>query len=862
MSGKEANISLNMSALPDGLHSMAYRVRSNSGLFSVPYMHYFLKVSGNVEGEADVENLQYWIDSFANQNTMPAASGTINLDVDAKALAFGVHIFYYRVKDSRGMWSPVESQFFLKVEPKLDNLITSYRYWFNDASADARTVELSTPQSPFALQTNIKPFHLVKESELTDENRTTIKGADGTERIAALNTLHIMFRDSYGKWSEQQIDTFAAPLAKDAEVVGSVENVRLLSIDNPDEWNSLGKSVGVNVSGHYSHKAAYSANIYYNVDDGATRMLVQNVANGADFTAKMECVFSDKPIAHTIKLFAIDSEEAATDTVIFSIPDMRNTTLYGVPSSMMYTGQSITLDGISVVAHSTGETLAENQYGVEYANNVDDGMATVFAVGKFPYYIGKSYGNTFTIESTIVDAEIAVLREFYTNSHGAEEWNYKWDNLGNDQVKVNELHGVSGKNGHVTSIILSGNNMRGDLSILYRLLKLERLDASDNRFEGTLDMSEIKPSLKYLNVRDNSFANIEADIPESLTDCYFDYQSIDVRVDFHNVLHDVEAFLDMIPNIVFYDISTKRLNRDSFSGNLYTCVNKERDQIVLRFDRWKGQTTISGRNDFYGSKGDSLVWEAGCGSKFFVRYMFDDGDANMDTRVDVNDLVVVRNRILERRNDCINFTAANIWNGDNVINVQDAVCLVNILLESTPSAASLRNAESKFRIVGENGEFGCGEEETAPAVICVADGKLLLCSNEPVAAFDIIVKESQASQCHSLLAARGFTVSMRQQGNDLHIVGYSLSGSSLPIGVVEIAAIGSNSNSYVSAAQLSSPEAKSINVVGDVVDAIGTIGVVEGEGAVYNAAGIRANGLTHGINIIKSNGIVRKVYNK
>lgn len=863
MSGSEANMSLDMSALQEGVHTLTYRVRNPSGLYSVPYMQYFLKMPKDADTEITIKEFQYWVDSFASQKTMAASAGTTSLNLDVNHLPLGVHVIYYRFKNSRGLWSPVESQYFVKVEPKVENLIVAYRYWFNDASADMRTVQLSTPQTPYTLQTNIKPFHLVKESELTDENRTTIKGADGVERIAAINTLHIMFRDSHGKWSEQQIDTFAAPLAKDADMVGLVENVRLLSLDNSSDWNNLGKPVGINMSASYSHEGSLPANIYYIIDDGATRLLKQDVASGTDFNARMECVFSDKVLDHTVKLFAVDSNEAATDTVVFGITDMRNTSLSGVPGTMAYTGKPLTIDGLTVKSNYTGEVLSTDEYSVIYINNVDDGTATVYAQGKFPNYIGKSYESHFTIESYVSDADLALLRKFYSDSRGAEEWNNKWDKIANSPVKLNELYGVRGNNGSVTEINLSGNNMQGDLSSLLRLPQLQRLDVASNKFEGTLDLTDVSPKLTYLNVRHNKIANIKSDIPASLTDCYLDYQDINEIVDFRNVQQDIEGFLDAVPNIALFNSSKHRLDRDSFRGYLYTCRNGKRGEHFMSFSIRDGKPYVDTYRDFYGSKGDSLVWETGCGTNFYVRYYFDDGDANMDCRVDVNDLVTVRNRILEWNSYGMNVTAANLWKNDDIINVQDAVCLVNILLNSTPMSVSYRGAASKMRGISESGIMGGYAEDDMPAaVLTIEGGRLMLSSVEPVAAFDIVINESQAALCQSLLASSGFAVSIRQQGCDTHIVGYSLAGHTLPAGVVEIAKIDSDSNTYVKAAQLSSSDAKSIGVVSDSADGIEQKGVFESEDAVYNAAGIRTNGMTRGLNIIKNNGTVRKVYKK
>ena len=81
-----------------------------------------------------MSQLQYWIDSGKKKNS--AFSGNdITLTVDASSLAEGLHTFYYRVKDSEGMYSPLKFWIFLRKsqEPvSTRNKISHVEYWIDD----------------------------------------------------------------------------------------------------------------------------------------------------------------------------------------------------------------------------------------------------------------------------------------------------------------------------------------------------------------------------------------------------------------------------------------------------------------------------------------------------------------------------------------------------------------------------------------------------------------------------------------------------------------------------------------------------------------------------------------------------------
>lgn len=86
------------------------------------------------------------------------------------------------------------------------------------------------------------------------------------------------------------------------------------------------------------------------------------------------------------------------------------------------------------------------------------------------------------------------------------------------------------------------------------------------------------------------------------------------------------------------------------------------------------------------------------------------GDVNDDGTINVTDAICVVNHILEQEPPVFIEAAADV-NGDNTINVTDAICIVNIILSDESSAAKGMFMNSSMtttdRLSLENGEDGC-----------------------------------------------------------------------------------------------------------------------------------------------------------
>lgn len=412
-----------------------------------------------------------------------------------------------------------------------------------------------------------------------------------------------------------------------------------------------------------------------------------------------------------------------------------------------------------------------------------------------------------TINSTIDEDEWLLLKNYYQSAN-TSSWYQTWD-FSYDVPSKEALPGVVSYEGHVIKIDLSYNNIDGTFP--YEFLKLpylEELVLAENRITGDIgegitqfiqDGNEVSPSIRYLDISGNRLSGnigiiantltgleyLDASrnyldevwpaIPETVTSLYLNNQSIQRVVELN--LKDLAegTLLQSVPNILLYD----HRNQSYVSMLDLKMYNNKRDTVSL---------TLT--NEFfvindskYAHKAESgallnaCVWDKYLSSydtSLPLRLHFDQGDADFDGLVNILDLQTQIDYIVEDTYT-INFTAANLWK-DETINVQDAVCMINLLMDKNPS---IDNAGHHIKQKGQQ----LVDEGNS---VFINDGKLFLNMTSPVAAFDIIVSSDNDIILSSELTRYGLTCSVKKIDGKTHLIGYSLSGGTLPEGLTEI----------------------------------------------------------------------------
>jgi len=335
---------------------------------------------------------------------------------------------------------------------------------------------------------------------------------------------------------------------------------------------------------------------------------------------------------------------------------------------------------------------------------------------------------------------------------------------------------------HLREINLHGNSLGGDVSTFAALKKqnvtlnfdsITNIDISRNQFTGNAGvMATAFPSLTSLNVSDNRITDVVPAISSKVTDLDLAQQSIDRTISLDLADLDVMSAAKEIPTILLYNHE----GQDYSNPVNFRCATDDGWSMILTFaDGQLSTPYVSEKNDYHGVSGDTLAISAVDNS--FKRTMatmrlcikFSEGDANFNGPVDLLDLQATLGFMFgEYVGRPFNFTAANLWT-DEMINVQDIVCIVNRILESTV------NSTAEMRVISDE------IPETHASLVNI-DGGIYLKSEEQVAAFDITVDGCGKMTLSPELKALGFDLVTRRNGGSMRGIAYSISGSAVPQG--------------------------------------------------------------------------------
>ncbi|MBO7467957.1 MAG: hypothetical protein J6T94_09780 [Bacteroidaceae bacterium] len=126
---------IDISALDDGLHSVALRVFDSNKTVSAVTTKFFVKLAEFKTITTSLTDYDYWLDRDYDHRVSGALSksGTAVLDLDIDALEPGLHSIALRVHDSADEMSAVTTKYFVKLEETkiVDASLTDYDYWLD-----------------------------------------------------------------------------------------------------------------------------------------------------------------------------------------------------------------------------------------------------------------------------------------------------------------------------------------------------------------------------------------------------------------------------------------------------------------------------------------------------------------------------------------------------------------------------------------------------------------------------------------------------------------------------------------------------------------------------------------------------------
>ena len=401
-----------------------------------------------------------------------------------------------------------------------------------------------------------------------------------------------------------------------------------------------------------------------------------------------------------------------------------------------------------------------------------------------------------------IDAEeLAVLSEVYENANGTD-WNEKWQ-LDATPVTARNLPGITVSDGKVKGVSLASNNMEGEFpELLLTLQSVESIDISGNSLTGSLGSIETESPVKVLNISGNNFdgnigqfvvnlnsletliasnnkiTEVNPMISPNVTNLDLSSQKMDLvaELDLANLAE--ETLMASLPSILFYDHESQ-----AYLPNVtLNCSDGDDFKYSMVYeDGSLGMNLISSNNVYKALNDDILDVATPGGDTFKIHISYPMGDSNFNGCFDVADLMTTINFIFEEyKTKPFNFVAAN-FNNDDIINVQDVVLTVDGLL-----------AQEQEEVGGEAPRRIQGEVATAEAMIFWRGNDLVLNTSVPVSALDINV-ESEGN-IDWMFKSAGLTFKTRTNENRHHVVAYSMSGATLPVGETVIARVSSTAD--------------------------------------------------------------------
>lgn len=568
---------------------------------------------------------------------------------------------------------------------------------------------------------------------------------------------------------------------------------------------------------------------------------------------------------------------------------------YIIPEGDFLIGENINSPSVSITVYGAGngEFFYKRSNDTEYTTTMptEEGVYDIYlSISEGYYYkaIEKKHVGSFSICS-LNATEWELLQTLHAELQ-TMNWNNPWD-ITQGKTAVSSFHGLDVENGsvvgidlssqgltglfpttllsfpNITSINLSSNSLEGDIATaLYAIIlqnpeitkNITSVNISNNAYSGNIGVfASCLPALTSLYASHNKFDSAYPTISQDVTDLDISSQNISKVLELKLTNDAMLDFASQIPAILLYDHVNQTYKTDL--PLIITTANPENFDlnttsewfITLNYSASTSDieiNNVSNNNVYRGKSGDIIyaIYEnnnsVADGSNFKIAFSFDEGDANFINGVDVTDLqTTILYMFNQYNNNPFNFTAADIYT-DEIVNVQDIVCIVDIILtHSAISNSSIKRTAQNY-------------QNDNDASVYIKDGKVFLNSKIPVAALNI----TSAGNIEWNMQQYGMT---QAEGNG-NVVAYSLSGATLPTGetIIGTCIDGTTLHNVALADERASLIRSSLGYNGATTAVEYTICNDENI-EFYNAAGVRQEKLSRGINLIKVNGKVRKVLN-
>lgn len=207
----QLSAALPTASLSEGLHVLHVRFKDQRNQWSsaISQFVYTAKAAAGTANNA-LRNMQYWFDNDVSKAQIKPLSTTPVVQVtdmlDANSLPDGLHILHLRFADTVGQWSSTISQFFYKSAAVgvTTNVVSGYRYWFNDEGSGSMVFHNVPEQNPLLLNATIDMGCLTlgaNRLHIQFLDKTGLWSTPLTDTISVLSTQHIYRFTGNGNWS-------------------------------------------------------------------------------------------------------------------------------------------------------------------------------------------------------------------------------------------------------------------------------------------------------------------------------------------------------------------------------------------------------------------------------------------------------------------------------------------------------------------------------------------------------------------------------------------------------------------------------------------------------------------------------------
>ncbi len=335
--------SIHTQTLNDGLHVFHIRFMDKENSWSSVLSQFIQKVPVSNVLNNKINAYEYWFDNnYAGKvlQTVTAQSELQLIDsIHTQTLNDGLHVFHVRFKDANNSWSSVLSQFIQKLpfNSSVSNVITKYRYWFDEADSVMFNVQLPLHSNILLLNSplNLSIIH---------------KG---------IHIIHFQFLDSLTQWSCVTSDS----MYKYPTIIAAFTPNQTIVCD----------SGLVN----FTNRSSIDADTFKWVfDDGTT----SDSINATHYFNTYG--------THPIKLIAYDTTMGVKDTVVLNI------TVVHSPVVNLGNDTEVCPPGITLNAWYPQCTYL-------WSNSSTDSILNVSASGTYTVTVTNQYGCSITTKRTV-----------------------------------------------------------------------------------------------------------------------------------------------------------------------------------------------------------------------------------------------------------------------------------------------------------------------------------------------------------------------------------------------------------------------------------------------------------------------------